>query len=61
MTQIKRRKKQMIDNNICEKCSKEEVCKIKDILYKFDESAKKDLGVNIRVESCENNTEPEEE
>jgi hypothetical protein len=51
----------MIDNNICEKCSKEEVCKIKDILYKFDESAKKDLGVNIRVESCENNTEPEEE
>lgn len=44
----------MLLNNICEKCTKAEVCKNKDILYKFDESAKKPLGIDITIEDCEN-------
>lgn len=44
----------MLLQNPCEQCRKAEVCKIRDILYKFDESAKKDLGVDISIEACAN-------
>jgi hypothetical protein len=43
-----------IKNYICEKCEKVQVCKINDILAKFHEEAKKDLGVDIKVEECRN-------
>lgn len=42
----------MIKNNMCEDCTKSTVCKIKDILDKFDENAKKDLGVDITMDAC---------
>jgi len=41
-----------IKNYICEKCDKSLVCKIADKLAAFSEEAKKDLGVNITIESC---------
>lgn len=44
----------MINKCLCEECSKSEVCKIKDILYKFSEENKKDLGVDITMDSCSN-------
>lgn len=44
----------MLDNNFCESCNKAEVCKNKDILYKFDESAKKNLGIDLTMDSCDN-------
>lgn len=44
----------MLLNNMCEDCRKAEVCKNRDILYKFDESAKKQLGIDISMENCEN-------
>ena len=44
----------MINNNICNQCIKTEVCKIYDILIKFDSDAKKPLGVNITMNSCLN-------
>lgn len=44
----------MIKNNMCDSCSKSEVCRNRDILFKFDESAKKNLGVDITMNSCEN-------
>lgn len=44
----------MVDNYICENCDKSAVCKIVDILDKFSDDAKKPLGVNIAIESCEN-------
>ena len=47
----------MLKNNLCKMCNKGEVCKIKDILYKFDKSAKKPLGVDIAIETCENYVE----
>lgn len=44
----------MIKNNLCDSCSKSEVCRNRDILFKFDESAKKDLGVDITIDDCDN-------
>lgn len=44
----------MLNNNLCEDCEKAEVCRLKDILYKFDESAKKPLGVDLTIERCKN-------
>ena len=37
---------------MCEGCSKMAVCKIVDILDKFDENAKKQLGVDLTMDSC---------
>jgi hypothetical protein len=34
------------------KCTKEPVCKNRDILLKFSDNAKKPLGVNISLNSC---------
>jgi len=45
----------MIKNYICETCDKVAVCKVNDILARFHEEAKKDLGVNITIDSCEHN------
>lgn len=42
----------MIKNNMCEECTKSTVCKIKDILDKFSEDSKKDLGVDITMDAC---------
>lgn len=44
----------MIDNYLCQSCSKVSVCRINDILAKFDESAKKRLGVDITMDKCFN-------
>lgn len=44
----------MVDNYICENCDKVAVCKIVDVLDKFQDYAKKPLGVNITIESCAN-------
>lgn len=44
----------MVNNNLCDSCDKAEVCRIFDILAKFDESAKKDLGVDITMDNCRN-------
>lgn len=44
----------MISNYLCEKCGHAEVCKIMDILAKFDTEAKKPLGVNITMDRCDN-------
>ncbi len=44
----------MINNDLCASCKKIQVCRINDILYKFHEEAKKDLGVEITMEDCEN-------
>lgn len=42
----------MINNNICLNCDKSLVCKIADKLAVFSEDAKKDLGVDITINSC---------
>ena len=44
----------MINNDLCASCKKVAVCRINDILYKFHEDAKKNLGVEITMEDCEN-------
>lgn len=45
----------MINNYQCLKCNKIKVCKVNDTLAKIaDESDKKNLGVTITMESCEN-------
>lgn len=44
----------MINNDLCASCNKVAVCRINDILYKFHEDAKKDLGVEITMENCVN-------
>lgn len=44
----------MLNNKLCEKCGKAAVCKNTDLLYKFDESAKKPLGIDITIDKCEN-------
>lgn len=44
----------MINNNLCVKCDKAAVYKIFDILAKFDEEAKKPLGVDLTINSCLN-------
>lgn len=44
----------MIDNYLCESCSKVGVCRINDILSKFDTDAKKQLGVDITMDECQN-------
>lgn len=44
----------MINNNLCLTCDKAAVCKIFDILVKFDGEAKKPLGVDLTINSCLN-------
>jgi len=44
----------MLKNNLCASCDKAAVCRNVDILYKFDESAKKPLGIDITIDHCEN-------
>lgn len=44
----------IIINKICENCQSWDVCKIADILYKFDEDAKRNLGVDITIDNCSN-------
>lgn len=44
----------MIQNYLCRTCDKKAVCKIADILLKFDEDAKKPLGVNLTINKCLN-------
>lgn len=51
----------MVSNNICEECDKAEVCKIRDILLKFDKDAKKPLGVDITIDDCINHKPIEED
>ena len=43
-----------IKNFQCQSCGKTTVCKIYDIIAKFSEEAKKPLGVDLQLLSCEN-------
>jgi len=49
----------MINNNICENCNHLLVCKIADKLAVFHENAKKDLGVTITINECDEFSEVE--
>ena len=51
----------MITNFMCEHCDKVSVCKIYDILRKFDEYAKVPLGVDITINQCSNFDEDSED
>lgn len=51
----------IITNKICENCQSWDVCKIADILYKFDEDAKRYLGVDITIDNCKNYIPVEED
>lgn len=42
----------MINNKICDSCKKAEVCSNLTILNKFDEEAKRQLGVDITIDEC---------
>ena len=44
----------MITNFICDSCSKQGVCKNRDILIKFHKDSKKPLGVDITMDECQN-------
>lgn len=44
----------MINNNYCESCRKAAVCRNRDILAKFDKDAKKQLGIDITMDNCDN-------
>lgn len=44
----------MIRNNYCESCRKLAVCRNRDILAKFDKDAKKQLGIDITMDNCDN-------
>ena len=46
---------------MCKKCCKAAVCKIYDILDKFDDSVKKPLGVEITMNTCSNSDIDENE
>ena len=48
------RRRELITNFMCEHCDKVSVCKIYDILRKFDEDAKVPLGVDITINQCSN-------
>ena len=50
----------MIEGNLCENCSKKKVCSRQTKLAPFSNDAKKDLGVTIKIISCENFTESDE-
>lgn len=52
----------MVNNYICTNCDRQNVCKIMDKISAFNADGKKDLGVNIYIEACNNYKEvPEEE
>lgn len=51
----------MVSNYLCKKCGHSEVCKIVDNLAKFDIDAKKQLGVNITIDRCDNFEDDSEE
>ncbi len=44
----------MVKDMFCDSCKKNSVCKNLDILMKFDETAKKQLGIDITMDKCEN-------
>lgn len=44
--------KMSVINFICENCSKRRVCAIAPKLFAFSDDAKKELGVDITMESC---------
>lgn len=47
-------KNKMLNNNLCASCDKAAVCRNVNILYKFDDSAKKPLGIDITIDDCKN-------
>ena len=56
----------MISNFLCDKCSHYQVCEKLKPLMKFHDSAKKDLLITLKMESCmdfehDNNTHEDEE
>lgn len=41
-----------ISNNICEKCDHKLVCSKQTVLSKFNDEAKTFIGMNIKIENC---------
>ena len=60
LTKDEKGEKVMIQGNMCEKCSKENVCSRQAKLAPFRDDAKKDLGIVIKIISCENYAEKED-
>ncbi len=48
-----------INNFICENCDHYTVCKVVDKLTPFTDEAKKDLGIALTINSCEEYKETE--
>ena len=42
----------MIKNFLCEKCSKEPICRNALLISRFHEDAKKPLGIKITMDGC---------
>lgn len=53
--------KMSVMNFICENCEKRRVCGIAGKIDKFSDDAKKDLGVDITMDSCREYKEEEVE
>lgn len=51
----------MINNFICEECNHFSVCENVSKLMKFHESARKDLGITITVDECDNYAQEDDE
>lgn len=43
----------MIYNYLCKYCDKRSVCKIADIIVKFSDEAKNNLGIDITMNECQ--------
>ncbi len=50
----------MIENLMCDRCDHMTVCDKRKVIMKFDENAKKDLFVDIKMISCQDYVESEE-
>lgn len=44
----------MINNNICMNCTHSTLCKIEDKISVFSDDAKKQLGVDVTIDNCQN-------
>ena len=49
----------MITNNICKNCEHSTLCKLEDKISIFSEDAKKQLGIDITMDKCDNFKEVE--
>lgn len=50
----------MVHNFICRTCKKIAVCRVFDNIVKFSNTQKKQLGVDVTIDECENYDEDED-